>query len=83
MVTYQRLVNMMFKDLIEKTIEVYMDEMVVKSRMTRDHIDHLRRMFSVLRKYQMKLNPFKFALGVGLGKFVGFIVNQQGIEANP
>ena len=44
--TYQRLVNAMFKDLIEKTIEVYMDDMLVKSRATRDHMDHLGQIFS-------------------------------------
>ena len=49
--TYQRLVNEMFKDLIEKTIEVYMNDMLVKSRVARDHMDHLRQMFSILSKY--------------------------------
>ena len=81
--TYQSLVNMMFKDLIGKTIEVYVDDMLVKSRMTEDHVEHLRQMFNVLRKYQMKLNPLKCAFKVGSGKFLGFMVNQRGIEANP
>ena len=57
--TYQRLVNMMFKDLIGKTMEVYVDDMLVKSRMAGGHIEHLGQMFDVLRKYQMKLNPLK------------------------
>ena len=55
--TYPRLVNMMFKDLIGKTIEVYMDDILVKSRMVGYHIEHLRHIFNVLRKYQLKLNP--------------------------
>ena len=55
--TYQRLVNMMFKDLIRKTMDVYVDDMLVKSRMAGDHVEHLRQMFNVLRKYQMKLSP--------------------------
>ena len=49
--TYQRLVNMMFKDLIEKTMEVYVDDMLVKSRMVGDHVEHLGQMFEILRKY--------------------------------
>ena len=72
---YERLVNVMFKDLIRKIMEVYVDDMLVKSRATRDYIDHLGQMFSILRKYQMKLNPLKCAFGVRLGKFLGFMVN--------
>ena len=49
--TYQRLMNTMSKDLIGKTMKVYVDEMLVKSRMTKDHVVHLGEMFSVLRKY--------------------------------
>ena len=48
---------MMFKDLIGKPMEVYVDDMLGKSRMGRDHVEHLRQMFNVLRKYQLKLNP--------------------------
>ena len=81
--TYQRLVNMMFKDLMRKTMEVYVDDMLVKSRIVGDHVEHLGQMFDVLRKYQMKLNPLKCAFGVESGKFLGFMVNQRGIEANP
>ena len=50
-VTYQRLVNMMFKDLIWKKIEVYVDGMLVKSKMAGDHVENLGQMFNVLRKY--------------------------------
>ena len=81
--TYQRLVNMMLKDLIGKTMEVYMDNILVKSRMVGDHVEHLRQMFNVLRKYQMKLNPLKCAFGIRSGKNLGIMVNQRGIEANP
>ena len=55
--TYQRLVNGMFKDLLGESIEVYVDYMLVKSKTTGDHIEHLNQMFNILRKYQMKLNP--------------------------
>ena len=74
---------MMFKDLIGKTMEVYMDDMLVKSRMAEDHVEHLIEMFNVLRKYQMELNPLKYAFEVGSSKFLGFMVNDRGIEANP
>ena len=88
---YQRLVNMIFKDLIGKKMEVYVDNMLVKSRIVGEHIKHLKQMFDILTKYQMKLNPqtcaklnpLTCAFGVGLGKFLGFMVNQRGIEANP
>ena len=53
----------MFKDLIRKTKEVYMDDMLVKSRMTGDHVEHLGQMFEILRKYQIKLNPLKCLWG--------------------
>ena len=70
--TYQKLVNGMFRDLIGKSVEVYIDDMLVKSKTVGDHIEHLNQMFNILRKYQMKLNPLKCA----------FRVNQHWIEAN-
>ena len=75
--------NMMFKELIKKTMEVYVDDMLVKSRMAGAHIEHLGQMFKILRKYQIKLNPLKCAFEVSSGKFMGFMVNQQRKEANP
>ena len=53
--TYQKLVNGMFKDLIGKSMEGYVDDMLVKSKIAGDHIKHLNQMFNSLRKYQMKL----------------------------
>src|SRR5574338_821224 len=81
--TYQRLVNAMFKPQIGKTMEVYVDDMLVKSKKAVDHMDHLAEMFAVLRKYVMKLNPLKCSFGVESGKFLGFIVSARGIKANP
>ena len=57
--------------------------MLVKSKVAGDHVKHLGQMFDILRKYQMKLNPLKYAFGVGSEKFLSFMVNEQGIEANP
>ena len=73
---------MMFKDPI-KMMEVYVDDILVKSKVAKDHIKHLGHMFEILRKYQIKLNSLKCAFGVGLGNFLDFMVNQRGIEANP
>ncbi|KAL5543255.1 hypothetical protein UlMin_010965 [Ulmus minor] len=81
--TYQRLVNKMFKDQIGKTMEVYVDDMLVKSLKTEEHIQNLTETFEILRRYKMKLNPSKCAFGVSSGKFLGFMVNHRGIEANP
>ena len=55
--TYKRLVNMMFKNLIRKAVEMYVDDILVKSKLAEDYIKHLGQMFDILRKYQMKLNP--------------------------
>ena len=64
-------------------MEVYIDDMLVKSTWTKLHIAHLSEAFQILRKYNMKLNPAKCAFGVSVGKFLGFIVNNRGIEENP
>ena len=81
--TYQRLVNKMFQKKIRASMEVYIDDMLVKSVKAELHITHLAEAFQVLKSYNMKLNPAKCAFGVSFGKFLGFIVNSQGIEANP
>ena len=81
--TYQRLVNRMFQKQIGITMEVYIDDMLVKSTTAELHIAHLSEAFQILRNYNMKLNPTKCAFGVSAGKFLGFIVNHQEIEANP
>ena len=80
---YQRLVTKMFMPLLGKTIEVYIDDMLVKSKEHSDHAEHLQEAFELLRAYGMKLNPSKFAFGVSVGRFLGFMVTHRGIEANP
>ena len=81
--TYQRLVNKMFQKQIGASMEVYIDDMLVKSTTAELHIAHLSEVFQILREYNMKLNPAKWAFGVSAGKFLVFIVNNRGIEANP
>ncbi|KAL0400317.1 UNVERIFIED_CONTAM: Transposon Tf2-12 polyprotein [Sesamum radiatum] len=80
--TYQRLVNRMFKELIRSTMEVYVDDMLVKSKEEKDHLEHLEKAFSIMREFGMKLNPTKCTFGVRGGKFLGYLVSERGIEAN-
>ncbi|KAI5333676.1 hypothetical protein L3X38_023808 [Prunus dulcis] len=81
--TYQRLVNHLFAPLIGNTMEVYVDDMLVKSRTADQHIPNLSATFTILKQYKMRLNPTKCAFGVASGKFLGFMISQRGIEANP
>lgn len=74
---------MMFAELIDRTMEVYVNDMLVKSLKAMDHVIHLDNIFQILRKYRMKLNPLKCAIEVVLGQFLGYIINQRSIEANP
>ena len=80
---YQRLVNKMFAQQIERNVEVYVDDMLVKSTRGLSHLDDLWETFDTLRLYDMKLNPSKYVFGVASGKFLGFMVSQRGVEANP
>ena len=73
--TYQRLVNKMFSRQIGRNMEVYVDDMLVKSREELTHLDDLKEMFATLKQYQMKLNPTKCVFGVASGKFLGFMVS--------
>uniref|UniRef100_A0A2N9I6X9 Integrase catalytic domain-containing protein n=1 Tax=Fagus sylvatica TaxID=28930 RepID=A0A2N9I6X9_FAGSY len=81
--TYQRMVTKMFKDQIGKTMEIYIDDMVVKSRLSQDHLKDLTETFRVLRLHKLRLNASKCVFGVGSGKFLGFMVSHRGIEVNP
>ena len=81
--TYQRLVNKMFNKQIGRNMEVYVDDMLVKSKEELAHLDDLRETFATLKQYQMKLNPSKCVFGIVSGKFLGFMVSQRGIEVNP
>jgi hypothetical protein len=81
--TYQRLVNKMFQAQIGRNMEVYVDDMLVKSAKSTTHITDLHEAFGILKQYGMKLNPSKCAFGVSFGKFLGYMVSSRGIEANP
>ena len=81
--TYQRLVTKMFRSLLGKTMELYIDDMLIKSKKRPDEATHLQQVFDLLRTYGMKLNPVKCAFGVSAGRFLRFMMTQRGIEANP
>ena len=73
----------MFRPQIGRNVEVYDEDMLVKSLDKGSHSDNLQETFETLRRYKMKLNPSKCVFGVSSGKFLGFMVSQRGIEANP
>ena len=81
--TYQRLMNKMLAHQIGRNMQVYMDDMLVKSLQKDDHLNDLQETFNTLRSYNMKLNPSKCTFRVTAGKFMGFMVSQRGIEVNP
>ncbi|KAJ8633335.1 hypothetical protein MRB53_026671 [Persea americana] len=81
--TYQRLVTKMFQAQLGKTVEVCIDDMVVKSKRSQDHLTDLRQIFDILPQFQLKLNASKCAFGVDSSKFLGSLVTIRGIEANP
>lgn len=81
--TYQRIVTRMFKNKIGSMVEVYIDDMVVKSRKEERHVTNLNETFEILRQHKLHLNANKCAFGVGAGKFLGYMITNRGIEVNP
>ncbi|XP_057432163.1 uncharacterized protein LOC130724914 [Lotus japonicus] len=81
--TYQRLMDKIFSKQVGRNMEVYVDDMIVKSARASDHGGDLKEAFDQLRTYQMKLNPEKCSFGIQGGKFLGFMLTSRGIEVNP
>jgi hypothetical protein len=81
--TYQRAIQACFKRQLNKNVEAYMDDVVVKTRNSKTLIANLEETFASLREYRWKLNPNKCVFGVPSGKLLGFIISHRGIEANP
>ena len=81
--TYQRMMTRMFEPQLGKNIEIYVDDMVVKSKMVLKHLGDLGSTFNVLRKHKLRLNASKCSFEVGLGKFLGYMVTHRGIQVNP
>ena len=80
--TYQRMVTKMFEPQLGKNIEVYIDDMVVKSKVVSEHVGDLENIFKIMRKHKLHLNASKWSFGVGSGKFLGYMVTHRGIEVN-
>ena len=79
-VTYQRAMNYVFHKLIGKIVEIYIDDVVVKSKGYKEHLANLRETLECTRKHGLKMNPNKCAFGVSAGQFLGFMVRERGIE---
>jgi hypothetical protein len=81
--TYQRAMNLIFHDLLGIIIEVYIDDIVVKSDAFKSHLADLRLAFERMKKYGLKMNLLKCAFGVSDGKFFGIIIHEEGVEIDP
>src|SRR4051812_11615929 len=81
--TYQRMMQACLKEQIGRNVQVYVDDIVIKTYNTTTLLDDLRETFVALNKYRIKLNPKKCAFGVPDGKLLGYMVSARGIKANP
>ncbi|GKV15561.1 hypothetical protein SLEP1_g26343 [Rubroshorea leprosula] len=81
--TYHKMVTIIFRAQIGRNLEVYVNDIVVKSLKVEDHLADLDETFNKLKKNKMRLNPAKCIFGVKSGKFLGFMVSRRGIEVNP
>ena len=80
--TYQRVATTLFHDMMHRDVEVYMDDMIVKSRDRADHWVALERFFQSIRCFRLRLNPKKCTFGVTSGKLLGYMISERGIEAD-
>jgi hypothetical protein len=82
-VTYQRAMNLIFHDLLGIILEIYIDDVVIKSDNMDHHLANLRLALQRMCRYGLKMNPLKCAFGVSASKFLGFIIHEHGIEIDP
>ena len=81
--TYQRMITRMFELQLGKNIEIYINNMVVKSKVDSKHINDLGAIFKILWRHKLRLNVAKYSFRVGLGKFLSYMVTHHGIEVDP
>lgn len=81
--THKRLMDKVFVEIMRNIMEVYVDDIVIKFVLETDHPTHLQTMFNKVHHHNMRLNPKKCFFGVAGRKFLGFIITQRGMEANP
>ena len=77
------MMNHVLQDHIDKNVEVYVDDIIVKSQGSEQHARDLEQILDTLDRYKIKLNPDKCVFGVKAGKFLGFMISHRGIKANP
>jgi hypothetical protein len=81
--TYQRAMNVIFHDLLRVLMEVYIDDVVVKSVGFEEHMTDLKLSLERMKKSELWMNPLKCAFEVTSGRFLGFIVHEHGIQIEP
>jgi len=81
--TYHRLMDRVLAPMIGQNVQTYVNDMVVTSQVKDQHTADLDELFTTIAKYRLKLNPKKCVFGVEAGKFLGFLLTECGIEANP
>ncbi|PKI18406.1 hypothetical protein CRG98_049320, partial [Punica granatum] len=73
----------LFHDMMHKEVEVYVDDMIAKTKEGEDHLVNLKRLFDRLKEYKLRLNQAKCTFGARSGKLLGFVVSERGIEVDP
>jgi len=81
--TYQKMMTRIFEPQLGKKIKIYIDDMVVKSKLESEHVNELGNIFEILRRHKLRLNASKCSFGVGSRKFLGYMVTHCGIKVNP
>ncbi|KAK8951092.1 hypothetical protein KSP39_PZI003623 [Platanthera zijinensis] len=81
--TYQRMMDRVFREQKGRNLEVYVDDLMIKSQDLKSHIADLEETFATVRKYKMRLNPLKCVFGASRGKFLGHLLTPSGVEPNP
>ena len=81
--TYQRMMTKMFEPQLGKNVEIYIDDMVMKSKLVSEHVEDLTSIFKILKEHKLRLNASKYFFRVGSRKFLGYMVTHRGIEVNP
>jgi hypothetical protein len=82
-VTYQRAMNLIFHDLLGVLMEVYIDDVVVKSVRIEDHVTDLKLLLERMKKYMLQMNPLTCTFKATSGKFLGFVAHEHGIQIDP
>ena len=80
--TYQRAATTLFHDMMRRDVEVYVDDMIVKSRGRSNHLATLKRFFERIKQFRLRLNPNKCTFGVTSGKLLGYMVSERGIKVD-